>query len=102
MSNKVALVTGASSGIGYDSAIELQKAGFTVYGAARRIDTLKMLEKNDIKIIQLDVTDDVSMTQCVDEIIKNEGCLDVLVNNAGYGSYGGIEDVPMEEARRQG
>lgn len=101
MSKKVALVTGASSGIGYDAAIELQKAGFTVYGAARRMDKLKGLESKGVKIISLDVTDDDSMVTCVDTIVENEGRIDVLVNNAGYGSYGAIEDVPMEEARRQ-
>lgn len=101
MSKKVALVTGASSGIGFDAAIELQKAGFTVYGAARRMDKLKGLESKGVKIISLDVTDDESMVACVDTIVENEGRIDVLVNNAGYGSYGAIEDVPMDEARRQ-
>jgi NAD(P)-dependent dehydrogenase (short-subunit alcohol dehydrogenase family) len=101
MSNKVALVTGASSGIGFETAVDLKSAGFIVYGAARRIDKLKELEGKGIKIIQLDVTDEESMVTCVETIVKKEGRLDVLVNNAGYGSYGAIEDVPMEEARRQ-
>ena len=101
MSNKVALVTGASSGIGFDAAVDLKKAGFTVYGAARRMEKLKALEKEGVKIIPLDVTDDESMVNCVDTIVANEGRFDVLVNNAGYGSYGAIEDVAMEEARRQ-
>lgn len=101
MTKKVALVTGASSGIGYDTAVKLQKAGFTVYGAARRVEKMKELENKGIKIIALDVTDETSMTTCVDTIIGNEGRLDVLINNAGFGSYGTIEDVPMEEARMQ-
>jgi short-subunit dehydrogenase len=101
MNKKVALVTGASSGIGYDAAVDLKNAGFIVYGAARRMDKLKSLEGKGVKIIQLDVTDELSMTKCVETIIGQEGRLDILVNNAGYGSYGAIEDVPMEEARRQ-
>ncbi|VDN47117.1 Short-chain dehydrogenase/reductase [Petrocella atlantisensis] len=101
MSKKVALVTGASSGIGFKTAVDLKNAGFIVYGAARRMDKLKNLEGKDIKIIQLDVTDEDSMAKCVETIIKDEGRLDVLVNNAGYGSFGAIEDVPIEEARRQ-
>lgn len=101
MSKKVALVTGASSGIGFDAVEALVKEGFIVYGAARRMDKLKALESSGGKIIQLDVTDEDSMTACVETIVRNEGRIDVLVNNAGYGSYGAIEDVPMEEARRQ-
>lgn len=101
MSKKVALVTGASSGIGYDATLELYKSGFTVYGAARRIEKMGGLTKKGIRVIALDVTDEASMAACIDTIISNEGRLDVLVNNAGYGSYGTIEDVPMEEARRQ-
>jgi len=101
MSKKVALVTGASSGIGLETAVDLKSAGFIVYGAARRMDKLKDLEGKGIKIIQLDVEDEDSMVKCVETIINDEGRLDVLVNNAGYGSFGAIEDVPMEEARRQ-
>lgn len=98
---KVALVTGASSGIGEDTAKRLMKEGFMVYGAARRVEKMKGLEQDGIKTIHLDVTDDESMINCIDKIIKAEGRLDVLVNNAGYGSYGALEDIPMEEARRQ-
>lgn len=101
MSKKVALVTGASSGIGFEAAVDLDSAGFIVYGAARRMDKLKSLEGRGIRIIELDVTDEDSMAKCVDAIVNKEGRLDVLVNNAGYGFYGAIEDVPMEEARRQ-
>lgn len=98
---KVALVTGASSGIGEDAVLQLLKAGFTVYGAARRIERMKKIEKKGAKVIHLDVTDDDSMQACIGEIIDTEGRLDVLVNNAGYGSYGALEDVNLEEARRQ-
>lgn len=101
MSKKIALVTGASSGIGYMAALGLKKAGFDVYGAARRMDKLQELQTQGVNVIELDVTDDSSMQKCVETIVNKEGRIDVLVNNAGYGSYGAIEDVPMEEARRQ-
>ena len=99
--SKVALITGASSGIGFDTAIELKKKGFIVYGAARRIDRLAKLKESGIKIIALDVTDEESMVNCVNEILDKEGRIDILINNAGYGSFGAIEDVSMEEAKRQ-
>lgn len=99
--NKVALITGASSGIGESAAILLKNEGFIVYGAARRLEKMSNLKEHGINIIALDVTDEDSIVSCVDKIMKKEGRIDVLVNNAGYGSYGAIEDVPMEEARRQ-
>ncbi|MCL2676309.1 MAG: oxidoreductase [Streptococcaceae bacterium] len=98
---KVALVTGASSGIGYETAVALHKAGFEVYGAARRLEKMEDLKAQGISILSLDVTDDDSMQKCVAEIAEKEGRIDVLVNNAGYGSFGAVEDVPMSEARRQ-
>ena len=101
MDKKVALVTGASSGIGKETALELSKRGFIVYGAARRTDKMKDLAAKGIHTLPLDVTNDESMVGCVNGILAKEGRIDVLVNNAGYGSYGAIEDVPMEEAHRQ-
>ncbi len=98
---KVALITGASSGIGKETAYKLFENGFVVYGAARRTEKMKDLEEKGIHVIALDVTDEKSMVNCVDRIMQKEGRIDVLVNNAGYGSYGAIEDVPLEEARRQ-
>lgn len=99
--SKIALVTGASSGIGAMTARELAKAGFTVYAAARRVDKMKELKKDGIRPISLDLTNEESMVKCIETILKESGRIDVLVNNAGYGSYGAIEDVPMDEARRQ-
>lgn len=99
--NKVALVTGASSGIGAMTAKELAKNGYIVYAAARRLDKMEELKKDGIKPVSLDLTKEDSMVQCVQSILNEAGKIDVLVNNAGYGSYGAIEDVPMEEARRQ-
>lgn len=101
MTHKVALVTGASSGIGEDTARQLQKAGFTVYGAARRTDRMKELAAAGVRTLALDVTSEASAKEAVAEIISAEGRIDVLVNNAGYGSYGALEDVPLDEARAQ-
>jgi short-subunit dehydrogenase len=98
---KVILITGASSGMGKVFARDLAKEGHIVYGAARRVDMLNELNKVGVKTIALDVTDDQSMQNCVNEILQKEGRIDVLVNNAGYGSYGTVEDVSMEEAKRQ-
>jgi NADP-dependent 3-hydroxy acid dehydrogenase YdfG len=98
---KVALVTGASSGIGEATARQLAAAGFTVYAAARRTERLQKLTAAGIHPIAMDVTDDASMQAGVKAILTEQGRIDVLVNNAGYGSYGALEDVPMEEARAQ-
>lgn len=101
MMNKVALVTGGSSGIGAMTAKELAKNGFVVYAAARRVEKMNELKKDGIRPISLDLTDEDSMVQCVQSILRETGRIDILVNNAGYGSYGAIGDVPMDEARRQ-
>lgn len=98
---KVILITGASSGMGKVFAQDLAKEGHIVYGAARRVDLLQELTKKGVHPIELDVTDDESMQSCVQRILKQEGRIDVLVNNAGYGSYGTIEDVSMKEAKHQ-
>ena len=98
---RVALVTGASSGIGEAAARGLLEKGFVVYVAARRVDRMAELGAAGAQVVALDVTDDASMVACIDRIRTEQGRLDVLVNNAGYGSYGSVEDVPLDEARRQ-
>ncbi|MFB6891945.1 oxidoreductase [Kitasatospora sp. NPDC056327] len=98
---RTALVTGASSGIGEATALRLIGLGFTVYGAARRTDRLDRLAERGLRPLAMDVTDDDSMRGGVERVIAGTGRIDVLVNNAGYGSYGALEDVPLEEARRQ-
>ena len=98
---RTALVTGASSGIGEETARRLQGLGYTVYGAARRTGRLEKLAAEGVRPLAMDVTDDASMTAGIARIIEETGRIDVLVNNAGYGSYGAIEDVPIDEARRQ-
>ncbi|MFE4833908.1 oxidoreductase [Arthrobacter sp. NPDC056691] len=101
MDKKVALVTGGSSGIGEVAARDLKDAGFTVYAAARRTDRMAALEQAGIRTIALDVTDEESARAAVERIIADEGRIDVLVNNAGYGSYGSLEEVPLTEAQAQ-
>jgi NAD(P)-dependent dehydrogenase (short-subunit alcohol dehydrogenase family) len=106
MPHGTALVTGASSGIGEATALELARLGYTVYGAARgssghRAERMKELEAQGIRILKMDVTDDASMVAGIEQIIADTGRIDVLVNNAGYGSYGALEDVPMSEAKYQ-
>jgi len=98
---KIILLTGASSGIGYQTAKSLAKEGHVVYGAARRIEKMETLKQFGVKPIYLDVTDEESIKSAIDTIIGNEGRIDVLINNAGYGSYGAVEDVEINEARRQ-
>lgn len=97
----MAFVTGASSGIGFETAKALSKSGFTVYGGARRLDKLEALKKFGVKVLPLDVTDEFSMKKAVETIFSEEGRLDVLVNNAGYGQYGAVEDTTISEARNQ-
>jgi NAD(P)-dependent dehydrogenase (short-subunit alcohol dehydrogenase family) len=98
---QVALVTGGSSGIGEHTVLELLDAGFTVYTAARRVERMQALSERGAHVFAMDVTQDDSMVSGVQQILDEQGRLDVLVNNAGYGSYGAVEDVPIEEARRQ-
>jgi NAD(P)-dependent dehydrogenase (short-subunit alcohol dehydrogenase family) len=101
VSKSVALVTGASSGIGRATALRLAALGFTVHAAARRVERMSDLADHGIHVESLDVTDDGSMVTVVDKILSEHARIDILVNNAGYGSYGAVEDVPIAEARRQ-
>jgi NAD(P)-dependent dehydrogenase (short-subunit alcohol dehydrogenase family) len=98
---KTVLITGASSGIGEETVKRLISAGYTVYAGARRLDRMKSLADAGARLLALDVTDDSSMTAAVKTVMQETGRIDVLINNAGYGSYGALEDVPPEEARRQ-
>ena len=99
--NKVILITGASSGIGFETARALARRGHKVYACARRVEKMDELRPDGVTPLSLDVTDEESMTAAVREILKAEGRIDVLVNNAGYGFFGPVETVPPEEARRQ-
>ena len=98
---KVALVTGASSGIGRATAEKLISDGYVVYAGARRVDRMKDLETRGGYPVSLDVTDEASMRAAVERVISEQGRVDVLVNNAGYGQYGPVEDTPIDVARHQ-
>lgn len=97
----VALVTGASSGIGEAAAVALAEAGWTLVGAARRLERLESLRTKGVTPHVVDVSDDDSMVTLVDDVVAEHGRIDVLVNNAGYSVFGAVEDVPVEVARRQ-
>jgi NAD(P)-dependent dehydrogenase (short-subunit alcohol dehydrogenase family) len=98
---KVAIVTGASSGIGEATSRRLRALGYEVYAVARRVERMTPLTEADIHTVRADVTDDASLAALVQHVMAESGRIDVLVNNAGYGSYGAVEDVPLTEARRQ-
>ena len=101
MNQKIVLITGVSSGIGKETAIYLTQKNYVVYGGARRVDRLKELEPFGIHTVTLDVTDEQSVNQAISQIIDKEGRIDILINNAGYGEYGAVEDVSIENAKKQ-
>jgi short-subunit dehydrogenase len=95
------LITGCSSGIGRAAALSLHAAGFTVYATARRTDALTDVASRGLRTVALDVTDEQSMKQAVAAVEADAGPVGVLINNAGYGLYGPVEQVPMAEIRRE-
>jgi NAD(P)-dependent dehydrogenase (short-subunit alcohol dehydrogenase family) len=101
MTDRVAIVTGASSGIGEATAHRLRQTGFVTYAGARRVDQMSVLADQGVHVAELDVTEEESMVALVDRVLAEQGRVDVLVNNAGYGSYGAVEEVPLDEGRRQ-
>jgi NAD(P)-dependent dehydrogenase (short-subunit alcohol dehydrogenase family) len=104
---KVAVITGSSSGIGLESALALARNGYTTYATMRSPDkdtSIKAAVQNEglpIRVIPLDVTNDSSVKNAVDQIISEVGRIDVLVNNAGYGLLGALEDLALEEIKSQ-
>ncbi|MEO1254954.1 MAG: oxidoreductase [Bacteroidota bacterium] len=98
---KVILVTGASSGIGKVTTLQLIKEGHIVYGAARRVEKMKELEDAGGHSIGMDVLVEDQMQAVINQIFDEQGRIDVLVNNAGYAIYGSVEDITIDEARRQ-
>lgn len=104
---RVAIVTGSSSGIGLDTSITLAQNGFLTYATMRNLDkgsiieTAAEKEKIPIRVVELDVTDDRSVNDAIQRIVSEIGKIDVLVNNAGYGLVGAFEDLSMEEIKSQ-
>ncbi len=96
---KVCLVTGASSGIGHATALELIGAGYTVYGAARRVGKMEDLCAAGGHPIALNIASQADVERVVQTIINEQGHIDILVNNAGIGLHGSIEDTPLDQAR---
>lgn len=93
---KVVLITGASSGIGKSIGEFLHDKGFEVYGTSRNP---KKITNSTFPLVALDVRDKQSILNCVDEVIQKSGRLDVVINNAGVGITGPIEEIPTEEIR---
>ena len=103
----VALVTGSSSGIGFETALLLARSGFHIYASMRNLEKSKNIteiantEKLPLQVIQLDVNDDKSVKDAINKIIAENGRIDILVNNAGYGLFSPIEDVTLDQVKEQ-
>ncbi len=95
------LVTGCSTGIGRATAQRLAGRGFTVYATARKPESIADLEAAGCRLLALDVTEEDSMRAAVAAVEEAEGAVGALVNNAGYSQSGAVEEVPLDEVRRQ-
>lgn len=104
---KTAIVTGSSSGIGMHTALALAKAGYATYGTMRDMAKAEPLRKAaqegslDIRIIRLDVDEPASVRAAVARVLEETGRIDVLVNNAGYGHFGALEEMPLSDFKNQ-
>ncbi|MCO7187998.1 MULTISPECIES: oxidoreductase [unclassified Pseudoalteromonas] len=99
--SKVIFITGASSGMGKDTAMDLIKQGYIVYCAARRVEEMDDLKQAGGHVLQLDISNEQDITRCVNQVIEEQGRIDVLWNNAGYGLYGSVEETSLDDARYQ-
>lgn len=97
---QIVLITGASSGIGKETAKTLIKCGFKVYAVARRVEQMNDLAELGGFPMSMDITKEEDITNVVNHIIESEGKIDILINNAGYATQGPVEQVPVDEARR--
>lgn len=98
---KVVLITGASSGMGKVTAKTLIAEGYVVYGAARRVENMQDLVEMGGHAIGMDITDETQVDSAVTRVMSEQGKIDVLINNAGYAIYGAIEQISIDDARRQ-
>lgn len=94
--SKIILITGGSSGIGKAVGEFLQQKGYTVYGTSRNPETI---QNSKLKLVTLDVRNSSSIQACIDEVIRLEGRIDVLINNAGVGITGPLEEIPLDEIK---
>ena len=99
--NKVVIVTGASSGLGKQTVLRFLRAGYEVHAGARRLEAMRELEQQGAHLHALDLTQGESIAALVAQVVARSGRIDVLINNAGYGLYGSVEEVPLEAARDQ-
>jgi short-subunit dehydrogenase len=95
---KVCLVTGASSGIGHATALELVKAGYIVYGVARRVEKMEDIRAAGGHALPMNITSEADIQRVVQTIVNQQGHIDVLINNAGIGLHGSIEDTSLDQA----
>lgn len=95
------LITGASAGIGKETASKLLEEGYVVYAAARRVEQMRDLEALGAVALKMDVTKEEEVVAGVERINAERGGTDILVNNAGFGLYGAMEDIPLDDARYQ-
>ena len=104
---KVAVVTGSSSGIGFETSLLLARSGFFTYATMRNLEKsraiidLKHKEKLPLEVLHLDVTDDKSVKETIHQITNEQENIDVLVNNAGYALVSSFEEVSIEEFKEQ-
>lgn len=98
---KIALVTGASSGFGKEISLELAQKGFYVFAASRQMTLLNALASSNIEPILLDVTQKEHIERCIAHILHNKGKIDLLINNAGHGLYSTIEDADIADIQHQ-
>lgn len=99
--NKVVLITGASSGIGKETALSLIKEGHIVYGVARRLEMMQDIIQAGGHAIKMDILKEKNIDEVVNQIIKEQKRIDILINNAGYGLWGAVETISIAEAKRQ-
>jgi len=104
---RVAIVTGSSSGIGFQTAITLARNGYSTYASVRNIEKSKNIteiakkESLPLQVILIDVNDGFTIKNAIDKIVKDVKRIDVLVNNAGYGLFGALEELSIEEIKAQ-
>jgi len=104
---KIAIVTGSSTGNGFETSLMLARNGFYTYATMRNLDKSKTItdiatkDSLPLQVLQLDVTEDKSVKDAIDTILGKRGRIDVVVNNAGYDAFGAVEDLSVEEVKAQ-